>query len=207
MALFLIASHWRLEFPQVNFGNAHPQQVLCRLKYLFIEMICNHKNEEVFMYCYEIIFKKYFCVKKQSTEQCVQEKKKKKLICEYGGRMSLKDTKGFSGGASGKVPACQCRRLLRDMGSTPGSGRSPGEGHGNPLQCSCLENPMDRGTWWATIHRVAKSQTQLKRLSTQRIHKDRKSLEGNRKHSRKEWTSCNCGLFVTLIHVNVLFIT
>ena len=118
--------------------------------------------------------------------------------------MSLKDTKGFSCGASGKVPACQCRRLLRDMGSTPGSGRSPGEGHGNPLQCSCLENPMDRGTWWATIHRVAKSQTQLKRLSTQRIHKDRKSLEGNRKHSRKE--TPHCGLFVTLIRVNVLFI-
>ena len=43
---------------------------------IFIETICNHKNEEVFMYCYEIILKRYFCVKKQSTEQCVQEKKK-----------------------------------------------------------------------------------------------------------------------------------
>ena len=42
---------------------------------------------------------------------------------------------------------------------------SPGAGNGNPLQYSCLENPMDRGTWWATIHRKAKSQTQLKRLS------------------------------------------
>ena len=44
----------------------------------------------------------------------------------------------------------------RDLGSTPESGRSPAGGHGNPLQYSCLENPMDRGAWWAMIHRVAK---------------------------------------------------
>ena len=43
----------------------------------------------------------------------------------------------------------------------PGLGRSPGEGNGNPLQYSCLENPMDRGAWWATVHGVAKSRTQL----------------------------------------------
>ena len=46
-----------------------------------------------------------------------------------------------------------------DMSSIPGLGRSPGEGHGNPLQYSCLENPMDRGAWWATVPRVAQSQT------------------------------------------------
>jgi len=46
---------------------------------------------------------------------------------------------------------------IRDMGSIPGSGRSPGGGHGNPLQYSCLENPMDRGAWTATVHGVAKS--------------------------------------------------
>ena len=55
---------------------------------------------------------------------------------------------------------------LRDVSSIPGSGISPGRGYKNPLQCSCLENPMDRGTWQATVHRVAKSQTRLKRLST-----------------------------------------
>ena len=44
-----------------------------------------------------------------------------------------------------------------DAGSVPGSGRSPGEGHGNPLQYPCLENPMDRGAWWATVHGVTKS--------------------------------------------------
>ena len=52
---------------------------------------------------------------------------------------------------------------IRGVGSIPGSGRSPGGGHGNPLQCSCLGNPMDRGAWWITVHNVAKSQTRLKR--------------------------------------------
>ena len=54
----------------------------------------------------------------------------------------------------------------RDTGSTPGSGRSPGGGHGNPLQYSCLGNPMDRGAWRATVHAVSKSWTQMKQLST-----------------------------------------
>ena len=53
----------------------------------------------------------------------------------------------------------------RDTGSFLGWGRSPGGGQGNPLQHSCLENPMDRGAWQATVHRVAKSQTRLKQLS------------------------------------------
>ena len=48
---------------------------------------------------------------------------------------------------------------IRDMGFMPGLGRSPGGGHGKPLQYSCLENPMDRGAWQATVDRVAKSQT------------------------------------------------
>ena len=54
---------------------------------------------------------------------------------------------------------------IRNMGLIPGLGRSPGEGSGNPFQYSFLENPMDRETWKATVHRVAKSQTQLKQLS------------------------------------------
>ena len=48
---------------------------------------------------------------------------------------------------------------IRDVGSIPGSGRSPGEGHINPLQYSCLENPIDREAWWATVHRVSESDT------------------------------------------------
>ena len=53
-----------------------------------------------------------------------------------------------------------------DAGSVPESGRSPGEGNGNLLQYFCLENPMHRGAWWATVHRTTKRQTRLKQLST-----------------------------------------
>ena len=55
---------------------------------------------------------------------------------------------GFPGGSDGKASACN----VIDLGSIPGSGRSPGGGNGNPLQCSCLGNPMDRGVWWMTAH-------------------------------------------------------
>ena len=53
-----------------------------------------------------------------------------------------------------------------DIGLIPGSGRSPGGGHGNPLQYSCLENSMDRGAWWATVRGVTERRTRLNRLST-----------------------------------------
>ena len=62
---------------------------------------------------------------------------------------------GFSGGSDGKESACN----LRDLGLIPGLGRSPGEWNGNPLQQSCLENPMDRGAWRVIVHGVLKSQT------------------------------------------------
>ena len=64
---------------------------------------------------------------------------------------------GFPGGSEAKASASNAG----DLGSIPGLGRSPGEGNGNPLQYSCLENPMDGGAWWATVFRVAKSQTRL----------------------------------------------
>ena len=64
---------------------------------------------------------------------------------------------GFPGGSDGKEYACSAG----DLGSIPGSGRSPGEGNGNPLQYSCLENSIDRGAQQATVHGVAKSQTRL----------------------------------------------
>ena len=62
---------------------------------------------------------------------------------------------GFAGGASGKnLPDVGD---VKDVGSIPGLGRSLGGRHGNPLQYSCLENPMDRGAWWATVHKDTKS--------------------------------------------------
>ena len=70
---------------------------------------------------------------------------------------------GFPGGSDGKVSAYSAG----DPGSIPGSERSPGEGKCNPLQYCCQKNPRDRGARWATVHRVTKSQTQPKQLSTQ----------------------------------------
>ena len=64
---------------------------------------------------------------------------------------------GFPGGLDGKESACNAG----DLGSIPGLGGSPGGGYGNPLQYSCLENSIDRGSWKATVHVVAKSQTWL----------------------------------------------
>ena len=68
--------------------------------------------------------------------------------CSFGGRNGGSEVKTFAHNAE-------------DLGLIPGSGRSPGEGNGNPLQYSCLENPMDRGAWWASVHGVAKSRTRL----------------------------------------------
>ena len=75
---------------------------------------------------------------------------------------------GFPGGSEYKLSACNAG----DLSSIPGWGRSPGGGHGNPLQYSCLENPMDRGVWWATVHRVAKSRTWLSNFTLFQILKD-----------------------------------
>ena len=70
----------------------------------------------------------------------------------------IQERMGFPGGSAVKASASN----VGDLGSIPGSGRSPGEGNGNPLQCPCLENPMDRGAWWATVHGVPKSRTESK---------------------------------------------
>ena len=78
---------------------------------------------------------------------------------------------GFPGGSEVKASACNAG----DLGSIPGLGRSPGERNGNPLQYSCLENPMDGGAWWATVHGVAKSQTWRSDFT----HSDRMKDEGN----------------------------
>ena len=69
---------------------------------------------------------------------------------------------GFPYSSVGKESACNAG----DHGSIPRSGRCPGEGNGNPLQYSCLENPVDGGAWWAAAQRVTQSRTQLKRLSS-----------------------------------------
>ena len=67
---------------------------------------------------------------------------------------------GFPNGSAGKNSTCNAG-ATGEVGSIPGLGRPPGGGNGNPLQYSCLENPMDRGAWWATVHVVTDSWTQL----------------------------------------------
>ena len=71
---------------------------------------------------------------------------------------------GFPSGSDGKESACN----EGDLGSIPGSGRSPGEGNGYPLQYSCLGNPMDRGNWWATVHGVAEESDTTEKLNNYR---------------------------------------
>ena len=68
----------------------------------------------------------------------------------FGALLFSCNSLGFPGGSEVKASACNAG----DLGLIPGSGRSPGEGNGNPLQYSCLENPMDGGAWWATVHGV-----------------------------------------------------
>ena len=81
------------------------------------------------------------------------------IVCAF--LMSLWTLRSFPGGALVKNPPAN----TGDVGSIPGSKRSPVGGNGNPLQYSCLEKPMNRGAWWATVHEVAKSQTQLSTMN------------------------------------------
>ena len=91
---------------------------------------------------------------------------------------------GFPGGTSGKEPTAIAGQV-RDEGLIPGLRRPPGWGHSNPLQYTCLENPMDRGAWQATGHSVTKNQTQLKQLSTYTQHKYLYV-----KHIKSAWYCC-----------------
>ena len=83
-------------------------------------------------------------------------KETKKLYTENY-KTLMKEIGGFPGGSEVKASTWNAG----DPGSIPGSGRSPGEGNGNPLQYSCLENPMEGGAWLATVHGVEKSRTRL----------------------------------------------
>ena len=92
-----------------------------------------------------------------STEKTPVPELSKTTHCKPGlyNKSFLTSPSRFPGGSDGKEPACNAG----DLGSIPGSGRSPGEGLGYPLQYSCLEIPMDRGAWLAAVHGVAKDRT------------------------------------------------
>ena len=89
---------------------------------------------------------------------------------------------GFPGGSVVKESACNTRDA-GDVGLIPGSGRSPGGGHGNPLQYFCLENPMDRGAWRATVHRVTKSRTRLSNRT--HVHRPLETFSCNKQAQSK----------------------
>ena len=99
-------------------------------------------------------------VKNNKLHFCLVDLSFANLICRASTnrpKTGRGNTVFFPSGSDGKESACN----VGEPGSIPGSGRSPGEGNGYPLQYSCLGNPMDRGAWWATVHRVTKSQTGL----------------------------------------------
>ena len=120
-----------------------PQQILtCYLFYIW-SCICFHALLSIFPTFWNVYRFIGGC-----KERCIQ----------FSLYISILYTmEGFPGGSEVKVSACN----VGDPGSIPGSGRSPGEGNGNPLQYSCLEYPMDGGAWQATVHGVAKSRTRL----------------------------------------------
>ena len=101
---------------------------------------------------------------------------------------------GLSWWLSGKESACNAGDP-EHMGWIPGSGRSPGWGHGNPLQCSCLKNPMDRGAWWVAVHRGGKSWTQPKQL---RRHVTLNTTKGHSFLHNSFVFSITTGLFLKL---------
>ena len=97
---------------------------------------------------------------------------------------------GFPGGSDGKESACN----VGDLGSIPGLGRSPGEGNGNPLQYSCLENSIDRGTWWAAVHGVTKSWTRLSNSHTHTLTRMPATLtsKGHHREPQSQPTCAGC---------------
>ena len=104
------------------------------------------------------------------------------------------------GGSDGEESACN----VGDPGLIPGLERSPGEGNGNPLRCSCLENPMDRGAWWATVHGVAKSQTGQRETNTYWVKEILKCplLEKQRNLLIRGLISKDCSIVKTL-HLDI----
>ena len=102
---------------------------------------------------------------------------------------------GFPGGAKWESTCLPVKVDIRDVGSIPGSGRSPGGGHGNPLQDSCLENPRDGGAWWAAIYGVAHSRTRLKRLSSSSPARESFISSTSRRHVGKCWSLSPVPLF------------
>ena len=103
-------------------------------------------------------------IRKQSWYYKAPHKSVFFFLNHYLKNRSITELRASQGALAGKTPPANAGDT-RNTGSIPGSGRPPGGGRGNPPQCSCLENPMHRGAWPATVHRVIQSWTRLKRVS------------------------------------------
>ena len=135
-----------------------------------MDVISNISNDNLL---YILFFSYQFCFERNLLEFCPQPSVSAVSLSNdsrtypmhylvyHKNKSPLLPKRGFPGGSGVKASACSAG----DPGSIPESGISPGEGNGNPLQYSCLENPMEWGPWWATVHGVAKSQTQLRDFS------------------------------------------
>ena len=114
---------------------------------------------------FEYILYRGQCVR---TGDVMVKEKRNGYFC--GNCILVERHRGFPGGISGNLLPKNLPASVRDLRDTtsliPGWGRSPGGEHGNPLKYSCLENPIDRGVWWATVHRITQKWTWLKWLST-----------------------------------------
>ena len=102
------------------------------------------------------------CVPRNGTASCWWYRYYRENVVQI---LTSKNGNGLPRWLSGKEPACQCRRQKRRSFHS-WVRKIPGEGNGNPLQCSCLGNPRDGGAWWAAVYGVAQSRTRLKRLSS-----------------------------------------
>ena len=145
----------------------HLKVILCTFVVLYVRRWGSHGEEEHwlclgFSFSFKVFSRAVIHTRRKRVKYCVSLYSLPSALPNY---IWIIRPLGFPGAASGKEFTCADAGDRRDMGSVPGLGRSPGGGHGNPSQYSCLENPMDKGAWWATVHRVTESQTWLKRLS------------------------------------------
>ena len=138
------------------------------------------KERDLFIHSFIIYWCPYVC---QVTAGILKQAKTKSVLsCNLEGKTDIKNgnstqrrVMGFPGGSDSKGSACNAG----DLGLIPGSGSYPGEGNGDPLQYSSLENSMDRGAWWAIVHGVTKSWTLLSDFHDTMVYQ--KNLSENQK--------------------------
>ena len=148
----LLATSWTAAY-QAPLSMGFSSKNMSRLTFPSLGDLSTQELNPGFLHCRQIL---YHLGNEGSPENCIMS------WFNWGRIISEYSTAGFPGGSDGKEPACS----EGNLGSIPGSGRSPGKRYDHPLQYSCLENSMDRRAWQATVHGVTKSQTWLSNQHT-----------------------------------------